>query len=123
TCPAWRSRRGTRRSRSRSDSTRGRSCGLSFLDGQARSLPFGEPLEQASRPPPAPLQRGDRVIGVDAIRPAAVGDVLLALGKPAQALLHLVDRYRDRAGDVPGHKLVRRPRVEDDDVAFAGALD
>jgi len=64
----------------------------------------------------------DRAIGVYAIRPAAVRDVLFLFRKLPQLSLKIVDGDRKRPGDVAGGILVRRPRIENDDLVRSRAL-
>src|SRR5262245_17683678 len=82
--------------------------------GEAGGLPLGKPLEQALSAPPLHSKDLDSAIGVDAVRPAAIGHVCLVLWELTQPTLQLVDRNRDRSGNVSRGVLVRRPRIEDD---------
>jgi hypothetical protein len=54
------------------------------LDGGPGSLPSGVAVLEAPSGEPASLELSHRVIGVDAVRPAAVGDDLGFLGERAQ---------------------------------------
>src|SRR5690348_2827190 len=100
-----------RRTRARDRS----SCGCSLLDtdlnGESGRLPlresFGEALDLASSSP----QEGNRAVGVRAVRPPAIGNVLPVFRKLAQARLQLVERKRDGPRDVSGCVLVRRTRI------------
>ena len=54
--------------------------------------------------------------------PAAVGHVFLAFGELLQSSLEVVDRHRNRPGDVPGDVLARRTRVENRRPASTGRV-
>jgi hypothetical protein len=69
------------------------------------------------------VQNLDRAIGIDAVRAAAVRDVLFVLGQSPQALLQLIHRDRERARDVSRAVLAGRTRVEDDDVVAPCAVE
>ena len=58
----------------------------------------------------------DRLVGVDAVRTAAVGDDRSIRRQVLQMLLELSGWHADGAGDVPGVVLDRRSHGEHDDV-------
>jgi hypothetical protein len=59
------------------------------------------------------------LVGVRAVRAAAVGDDLAVIGKLRQALVEFLERDRKRALDVPGVELLARPDVDEHDVLAA----
>jgi len=69
---------------------------------ETRGLPLREPLGQAAGLPAASAEHLDRAIGIDAIRAAAVGHVLLVAREAAQALLEAGCRSMNSAGESPG---------------------
>src|SRR5206468_4111547 len=77
-----------------SRSSTGEGCALYWQPG---GLPLGEPFGEAPRRAAARAKELHRAIGVNAVRAAAIGDELLSLGEPSEALRELVDRDRDRA--------------------------
>ena len=52
------------------------------------------------------------MVGIDAVRPAAVRDVFLVFRKQPEATLEFVDRDGNRAGNMPGDVFARGPRIE-----------
>src|SRR5262249_5555492 len=78
-------------------------------------FPFGKAVDEpAGRIAPA-VQFAHRVVGVDAIGPAAVRDDLGTLRKRSEVTAQLGDGNRTRAGDVPGLILGAGPYIEHDD--------
>jgi len=64
----------------------------------------------------------DGAIRVHAVGSPAVSDVLISLGKLAQPSLEIVDWDRNRAGNMTGGILRRRPRIENDDTLRPSAF-
>jgi hypothetical protein len=62
------------------------------------------------------------MIGIHAVRPAAIRDVFLTLREGLQTTLEVIDRNRDRPRDVTSRILARRARVDDEDPFCAGQL-
>src|SRR5204863_3259183 len=91
-------------------------CRRPRLNRQSGEAPLRKPFEQTLRATPARTQQFDGAVRVDAIRAPAVRDVSLVLWKLPETTLQLVDRNGNSTGDVPRRILVRRPRVQDDDV-------
>jgi sigma-54 dependent transcriptional regulator, acetoin dehydrogenase operon transcriptional activator AcoR len=71
----------------------------------------------------AALEEFHGAIGVDAVRPATIGDVLPIFGQRAESRLQLVDRDRDCTSDVSGLVLVRGASIENDDILRANARE
>src|SRR5947207_13898100 len=84
--------------------------------GEPRGFPIRKPLGQATRSPTACLQDFDCAVGVHAIRPAAVGHVVLAPRQPPEPLLQLIDRDRERPWNMSRVVLASRTGVQHDDV-------
>src|SRR2546430_9644928 len=91
------------------------SLGYAGFNGKPGSPPFGKSLDKSAGAAPMRAQDFDRAIGVYAIRPAAVRDVLFLFRKPPQLSLKIVDRDRKRPRHVAGRILARPPRNENDD--------
>src|SRR5437660_1760894 len=89
---------------------------------QTGRAPFGKAFAQSARAASMGSQYLDRAIGIHAVRPPAVRDVLFFLRELTQLSLEIVDRHRERARDVAGGILVRRPRIEHDDPVRPRAL-
>src|SRR5581483_3899854 len=86
---------------------RGRSACGSGGHGQAGLFPFGESVFEAAGLVTTAAEQSNGVVGVDAVRAAAVGDHLDVLGQRTKVLVELVDRHRTGAGDVTGGELGR----------------
>jgi hypothetical protein len=89
------------------------------LHGQTGRPPIRETFAEPLRAAAVRLEDLDRTIRIDAVGTPAVGDVRLLPGKFLESLLEIVDRHRERAGDVTSGVLPRRPGIEDDDVVGA----
>src|SRR5205823_9936899 len=87
--------------------------------GQAGVDPFGIAVFQAAGGYAAAAQFADGVVGVDAVRAAAVGDDFLAVGEVVEFGVQRGDRHAAGAEDVPGLVFRDRPDVEDDNLAGA----
>ena len=90
--------------------------------GQAGKAPLGPAVLEAARAAAGRRQAANRLVRVDAVRAAAVGDHLGVVRDLGQARLELVERDRARALDVSGGELDPRADVDDDDLAGAKAL-
>ena len=89
----------------------------------AREPPFGPAVLQAPRRAAGGLQTADRLVRIGAQRAAAVGDDLAVRRQVGETLLELVERDRTRALDVTGRVLLRRPHVDEHDLAASEACD
>jgi len=94
----------------------------SVCDRESGRTPLGKPVGESPRTTAACPEHLDRPIGVDAIRPPAIRDVVPALRQLLQAPLKVVDGHGDRSRDVSGDVLNRRPGIENHDLLRAGAL-
>ncbi len=92
-------------------------------DGEAGLAPLGKPVFQAARSQPSGTKGRDGFGGEEAQGPPAVGDNLEAGVELAEAGLQVLQRQRDRPGDVPGCVLLGRADVEDDDLTGPDALE
>src|SRR5713101_4093745 len=88
-------------------------------NGEACPLPFRKTVFEASGPVAAPLKLHDGLVGVDAVRPAAVGDDFGVAGECPELLAQLGDRNGTRTDDMPGFELGGGAHVEHDHVAGA----
>src|SRR5687767_6028375 len=108
-------------SRSASGSTSGSSAvtvhSVPGCHRQSGSLPLGKPVEQSPRRESLAVELPHGIVGVHAVRPAAVGHDLGVLRQGAQSAAQLGDRHRPRPGDVPGRVLDLRSHVEDHHLA------
>ena len=82
-----------------------------MVDGVAAGAPRRDALVESAGTVPALAQQLDRRNRHDAVRAAAVGHDLLALGKLAEAVRQLGHRHRQSTRDMPGGKFVPRPDV------------
>src|SRR5712692_3910852 len=88
---------------------------------QARPAPFGEAVAEPAGPEALPVQLAHRVVSVDAVGAAAVGDQLGVFGQGAQMLAQFRDGGGLGAGDVPRTVLRLGADVEDGYLAAADA--
>src|SRR5437867_2782680 len=88
-----------------------------------RRSPLWKTVDHAPRSSPVGTKQFDGTIGVDAVRPATVGHVLLPLRELLQASLEIVDRHRNRARNMAGQVLARWPGVENHDLLRPSALE
>ena len=65
-----------------------------------------------------PLQHLGRLVGIHAVRPAAVRDYLAIAWQLRQATLELVDGHGPRTGDMPLAILERRAHVQQGHATF-----
>ena len=93
-----------------------------MADGQSCRLPFREAFAHAAGTPAALQKQFDGTIGIDAVRSAAVCNVLFVPRQGPEAILQLVNGNGNRTSDVSRAVLVGWTRVEDDDVPGAGAM-
>jgi hypothetical protein len=100
------------------DATLGRAC----INRISRKTPLGKTAQQPPRATSTRTQQFDSAVRIHAVGTAAVRDVVLGLRKFFQPSLQFIHRNRDGAGDVPRGVLVRRPRVENDDICRARSL-
>jgi hypothetical protein len=89
------------------------------LDGETGCDPLGEAVLEACCIEAVPGHESDCVVGVYAVRSAAVGHDLSAVGDLAETRLQVADRDGDRAADVAGGVLGFGSNVEHDYVAVA----
>ena len=61
------------------------------------------------------------MVGIHAVRPAAVRDVFLVFRKQPEATLELLDRDGNRAGNVTGDVFARGASIENDDLSRSRA--
>src|SRR5262245_27169370 len=87
------------------------------LDWQPRASPFRQPDVEAPRLQSTLAEQADGVVGVDAIRTAAISDDLLALRQRRRHGLELRERRRYGAWNVARLVLALGADIEDDDLA------
>jgi hypothetical protein len=80
------------------------------------AAPFGVAVFEPAGLATAAAQKAHRVVGVDAVRTAAVGDDLDPVGKATELAGQCFDGDRPGPGDVPRRILGRGPDIDDDDV-------
>jgi hypothetical protein len=92
------------------------SCLGSLRHWKSGRPPFRKSFGESPRATTIGAENLDRPIGVDAIGPAAVRDVLPVRGEFLQAPLEIVNRNGYRAWNVPSVLLAGRPSVKNDDL-------
>src|ERR671931_343880 len=105
------SRRGSWRTRwRRSETGAAASAGSpgGYMDGEPGPAPLRESDVKSTGAYPALAQHAHGVVGIDAVRPAAVGDDVGPPRKLWRLRREGLDRGRDRASDVPGAVLLLR---------------
>ena len=86
-------------------------------------MPFGESVFETSCRTTASAKQPDRVIGIHAVRAAAVRNDLDACGQRLDVGVELVDRDRPCPGDVAGRELGGWPHIDDHDFARRDPFD
>ena len=92
------------------------------LVGQAGKTPLGPAVLEAAGAAAGRSQAANRLVRVDAVGAAAVGDHLRVVRNLGQTSLELVERHRSRALDMSGSELDPRADVDDHDLAAAKPL-
>jgi hypothetical protein len=92
-----------------------------MIDGVAAGAPPGDALDEPAGAVPALAQKLDCRDSEDTVRTATIGHDLLAFWKLGEAVRQLGHGHRERARDVTGGKLVRRPDVDERHIACVQA--
>jgi hypothetical protein len=85
------------------------------LNRVARSPPLRKALTQAPGPDSVMVQQSYRLIGIDTVRPSALGHYLHVLWQFGQPSLEVFDRDRARGGNVTLFVLQLRADIYHDD--------
>ena len=86
-------------------------------------MPLGKAHVEPTRLQTASMQKTNGIVGIDAVRAAAVGDDLPSTWKARRELVQGCDRSGPGTGDVAGAKLGLGSNVEDDRVSASEAID